>query len=180
MNAGPDGAKAEPPGIGRWLLRTVGTAVILTLLTIILVGPNVPLDKGAWAPPTTGKTLTGEDFHLSAWRGRVVVVNVWATWCPPCLEELPEFAEVARGQPDVAFVALAADSPLEHVQALAARLQLPFAVVAIDGATQKAWNATALPSTYIVDREGRVAWSTRGAIHGHELEAALRSVGAIP
>lgn len=162
----------------RIVIRTVGVAALLALLVMILVGGGQPLGAGTIAPVTRGTTIDGAAFDLAAWKGHVVVVNVWATWCPPCLTELPEFAEAARRWDGVGvrFVGLAADSPAEQIPKLIEKLGVPYPNLPIDGATQRAWNASALPSTFIVRQDGTIAWSVRGAIHGHDLDAALKDI----
>lgn len=162
----------------RTVIRVVGVAALLALLVIILIGGGQPLGAGTLAPTTRGTTIDGTPFDLQAWRGHVVVVNVWATWCPPCLQEMPGFADAARRWDalGVRFVGLAADSPAEHIPRLVEKLQIPYPNLPIDSATQRAWNATALPSTFILRTDGTVAWSVRGAVHGHELDEALRDI----
>lgn len=164
--------------VARIVIRVVGTAALLALLVVILLGGGQPLGAGTTAPPTRGVTVDGVPFDLASWRGHVVVVNVWATWCPPCLQEMPEFADAARrwDKKDVRFVGLAADSPAEKIPFVVDKLAIPYPNLPIDVATQRAWNATALPSTFILRKDGTVGWSVRGAIHGHELDDALADI----
>lgn len=162
----------------RLVLRVIGVAALLALLVISLAGIDQPLRPGTAAPATTGTTLDGQPFDLSLWRGHVVVVNVWATWCGPCLHEMPMLARAAR-QWDVRgvrFVGLAAESRDDDVRRLAERFDLPYPTVRIDGATQLRWNANALPSTFILRADGSVAWSMAGALTKDELDAAITDV----
>jgi|GEM_PF-1280806 len=162
----------------RTVIRVVGVAGLLALLTISLLGGGRPLGDGVKAPETRGQAIDGAPFDLARWRGHVVVVNVWASWCPPCLQELPDFADAARrwDKEGVRFVGLAAESPPDKVVQMAERFQIPYPIVPIDGATQRAWNATSLPSTFIIAADGTVAWSVRGAIHAHDLDEALKEL----
>jgi thiol-disulfide isomerase/thioredoxin len=158
-------------------LRSLALVVIGIVAVFVMVRPQEPLSTGTRAPAVVGTTLTGEPFSLEDLRGRYVVVNIWASWCPPCLQEIPDFIEVARElAPHVVFVGLAADSPRADVEKMTQRLGIPYPIVPIDGKTQRAWGATALPSTYIVDAKGNVVWSVRGGITQDILRDALLSV----
>lgn len=166
----------------RLVIRGVGIVALLALLVLILVGGGRPLAAGVSAPRTVGTTIQGQAFDLAAWKGHVVVVNVWATWCGPCLMEMPDFEEEsqkweARG---VRFVGLAADSKPEDIPPMVQKLGVTFPIVPISSATQRAWNVTALPSTFVVRADGSVAWSVRGAIHGHDLAEVLEDVVGSP
>jgi thiol-disulfide isomerase/thioredoxin len=159
----------------RTVIRVVGVAGLLGILVVSLLGgggaPLVP--AGTPAPTTRGPTLDGGAFDLGAWRGQPVVVNIWATWCAPCMVEMPGFVDVARATPDVRFVGLAAESTPAAVERVAARLQVPYPLVTIDDATQRAWGATAIPATFIVDANGAIVWSVAGAITASELAGAV-------
>jgi cytochrome c biogenesis protein CcmG, thiol:disulfide interchange protein DsbE len=106
---------------------------------------------------------------------------MWATWCPPCLAELPHFATAAaKYQGKVDFIGLAAESPPKDAEALVKRFGLPYPNVLIDGATQTRWNARALPSTYLVDKDGVVRWSVQGAIDGDLLADKIEEALGVP
>jgi thiol-disulfide isomerase/thioredoxin len=162
-------------GAARGVLRLAGIAALLGLLVWIMVGTQRPLEEGRLAPPVeNARGLDGKVGNLSLVRGQPVVVNIWATWCPPCLQEMPEFARASeRYRGRVTFYGLAVDSPRPHVLQLVERMGIPYEIAEIDGATARAWNASSLPSTYILDGEGRIVWSVRGAIDGAVLDKRL-------
>lgn len=156
-------------------VRLVGVAGLLALLVYSIVGGREPLDQGVPAPPVEGlRRLDGSLGNLELAQGRPIVVNIWATWCPPCLQELPMFAAAAKEHgAAVGFYGLAVDSNRQQVLALVARMGITYDIAEIDGATSRAWNATALPSTYILDGAGRIRWSVRGQIDRATLEKHL-------
>lgn len=159
----------------RIVLRIVGVTALLALLVVILLdvgGP--PLAVGTPAPPVEGARLLDGRIASLRWGDRPTVVNVWATWCPPCLAEIPELvASHHRWGERVTFVGLAADSEREQVLATVQRLGMDYEVAEIDARTARQWNITSLPSTFIVGPDGRVAWSMRGQIDGATLDAEL-------
>ncbi len=157
----------------RTIVRAIGVAGMLGILVVSLFDGGDSLPTGSAAPTTTGRTLDGAPFDLAGWQGQPVLVNLWATWCAPCVRELPELAAAARQHGDVRFVGLAVDSPDDDVVQMVARFAVPYPVVRIDGATQAAWKAQAVPVTYLVDAAGNVAWSALGGLSQHDIDAVL-------
>lgn len=190
MGAPAAGAEApelpahEPPGTNQALwrqaamvaTRLVGVTLLLGLLvTALFADSGAPLPAGSAAPsPVRVRALDGRVGAIALDSGTPTVVNVWATWCPPCLQEMPAFASVAaKYGPRVRFVGLAVNSATEDVQQVVLRLGIPYDIAHVDDAAVRAWNATSLPSTYIVDGHGHVVWSIRGAIDAALLEEHL-------
>ncbi len=137
-------------------------------------GPGVT--TGNAAPPLVLPELAGRERALSSLAGRAVVVNFWATWCPPCKEELPELVESwkqLRGR-CVEFLAVTEESAREDVIAEVGRFQVPYPVLVDgDGAVARAWGVTGLPRTFVVDGEGKIRKSFTGRVSRSRLEAAL-------
>jgi len=131
------------------------------------------LSLGARPDSFTLRSADGVETSLSSLRGRVVAVNFWATWCVPCLRELPELTAAHRidGGRCLEVLGVAEESAREDVAA-AAR-QLPYPVV-IDRKAEvaEAWGVTAYPRTFLLDREGRLARVFEGTVDRDQLEAA--------
>lgn len=130
-------------------------------------GPVVAL--GAPAPDFTFPSLAGPPISLSDHRGKVVLVNIWATWCPPCIEELPSLQNLyvkmkEKGQP---FEILAVDIDAlgaEPVRKFVDRFKLTFPIP-LDprGTIKKLYRTTGVPESFIVDPEGRLVEKVIGA-----------------
>lgn len=121
----------------------------------------------------------GKEQPLAQWRGQVLVVNFWATWCPPCREETPEFARIsgeyaAKG---VQFVGISLD-PAEKVVEFQREFQVPYPLL-IGNLEQMELTgdlgnrARALPFTLVLGRDGQVGYVRVGRLPGRELEEAL-------
>lgn len=155
---------------------TLGFALVLAS-TITACPAPAPQEPGVGqpAPRYAGVTLDGTTFELAAHRGEVVLVNVWATWCPPCRDELPELARIHRDFEPERFTVVAIsvdDEDAEpRVRSLARRLDLPFPIV-LDPrshATSR-FLARAFPTSLLVDREGSVVWRRSGLIRPNDNE----------
>jgi peroxiredoxin len=140
---------------------------------------------GAAAPEVTATSLAGEATALTALRGRPVLLNVWATWCEPCRQELPELARLhARFAPrGVQVVAVSVDRQRsrDEIASFVTRRALPFTVWH-DPAdrTSAALGVAALPATLLVDRDGVIRWRSAGAVRADDraLVEALERVAA--
>jgi len=126
------------------------------------------------APELSLRTLAGSAVDLKGLRGKVVVVNFWATWCSPCREELPELAEVWRSRHDRCFelLGVAGLSGRQDVERMSSGI--PYPVLFDEHADAvDAWSVRAFPRTFLLDTEGRVRQVFRGAIRKEELAGAV-------
>ncbi len=123
--------------------------------------------------------LQGNNQPLAQWRGKVLIVNFWATWCPPCREEIPQFIKVqekyrTRG---LVFVGVAVDKK-DAVRAYADEIGINYPVLlgGLDAIelTRKAGNrAGALPFTLIIDRTGKIITTELGGLTQAKLEPII-------
>jgi thiol-disulfide isomerase/thioredoxin len=116
----------------------------------------------------------GKQHKLADYRGRWVVVNYWATWCVPCMQEIPEIADFARAHPRVTVIGVAmdAENPAK-VKQFAAKTGHTFPLVLADDSVQaQLGEPRALPTTRIYDPTGKVVYDRAGRVTRKSLEDA--------
>ncbi|MCK9996436.1 MAG: TlpA family protein disulfide reductase [Candidatus Krumholzibacteria bacterium] len=154
---------------------TIMPALILTLALLAACGEKkdepTPEETtltavGQKAPDFTVPTIFGSPFKLSDHKGKVVLVNWFATWCPPCVEEMPHLQkdvwEKFRG-PDFTMVSIAREETLQVVRPFVLKNELTWPV-ALD-VTRKAYAKYAdayIPRTQVIDREGTIIFQSQG------------------
>jgi cytochrome c biogenesis protein CcmG, thiol:disulfide interchange protein DsbE len=132
------------------------------------------------APSFTRTDLTGKQIRLQHFRGKVVLLNFWATWCGPCLIELPRFGAWQRkyGPAGLQVIAVSMDDDPTPVRNMVRKLQLEFPVVMGDERLGTLYGRVlGLPVTYVIDRKGRVSTCLPGEADLDGLE--LRIEGAL-
>ena len=156
-----------------------GTAFVAGDGSIVLIAP----DERQPAPDLVGPTLEGGEFRLSDHLGDVVVLNVWASWCAPCRAEAPVLEDVWREVKDdgVQFVGLDTRDTEAAALAFLDRYGVTYPnVIDTDGRLQLLFSDTlppqAIPSTLVVDREGRVAGRILGRVTDATLTALIDDV----
>jgi len=138
------------------------TALFLCLITVF-AGPSAaaaPVEPGSEAPDFTLRDLSGKDVALSDFRGKVVLLNFWGTFCPPCRAEMPALENVYRELKDRGFVVLAVsiDRSEKDARSFIAAEHSTFPVL-LDSEKKVYYGkyATfALPLSYLIDTKGRV------------------------
>jgi thiol-disulfide isomerase/thioredoxin len=161
-------------------------------LAAIAVVSALALAAGLWfgqvgkavdppATPLLGITLPdpdGKDQAIAQWKGKVLVVNFWATWCAPCREEMPMFMRIQAEQgAKVQFVGIAVDNA-DKVRDYAADLKLNYPTLiggfgAMELSKTLGNSIMALPFTVIVDRSGKVAHTQLGPLKESQLRSIL-------
>jgi thiol-disulfide isomerase/thioredoxin len=119
------------------------------------------------APAIDLKTLDGQPFRLEELRGKVVLVNFWATWCEPCIEEMPSMQRLRAHLAGAPFeiVAVNDQEGESKIRAFLKRVPLDFPIVRdTDGGVTRAWKARMFPSSYLVDAHGKIRFVLAGAI----------------
>ena len=117
-------------------------------------------------PPLALQDLAGAPRTLADFRGKVVIVNFWATWCEPCLQEMPSMQKLQdRLAPRVAVVAVNFGESAAKVKQFMERLGVKFTVLLDpNGDTPRAWRVRLLPTSYVVGPDGQVRYSVLGEI----------------
>lgn len=144
------------------------------------LGPDT--EKGDVAAAILGSTLNtldGAPQALAAWRGRILVINYWATWCAPCREEIPLFVRLQQeyAVKNVQFIGIAIDQA-DKVRDFAKEFKVdyPLLIAGLDAVelSRKAGNkAGVLPYTLVLDHQGKIAASLVGGISEARMRAQL-------
>lgn len=118
--------------------------------------------------------VQGKAHRLADYKGRWVVVNFWATWCVPCIQEIPEIAAFARSRPDVVVLGVAMDAEdVDKVKRFAAKTGHSYPLVLADEKVEKQLGEPrALPVTRIYDPSGKVIYDRPGKVDKKMLEAS--------
>lgn len=157
----------------RWLKLALVAVTAVVVTQLLVRGADPALEAGA-APPLALPDLEGRRVDLASLRGKVVAVNFWASWCGPCLEEIPELAEVWTAHKDRCFelLGVAEESAIGDVRRAAARIPYP---ILLDERAEALgpWKIQGYPRTYLVDADGKVRRAFQGALSRRQLEDAI-------
>lgn len=143
---------------------------------------DVGAEKGKLAPDFEISDFDGQRHRLSDYRGRVVYVNFWATWCGPCIEELPEIQALEDSNKDVVVITVNRRQPLDDAESFLADLPNPsggrglsFTVNGIDpdDTLYDTYRGLGMPVSYFIDKDGVVSSLFNGQISLEEMEAAV-------
>jgi len=144
-----------------------------SMALLMLTATAFAADAGGPAPACTLAALTGDSTTLSQYKGQVVMVNFWATWCGPCQQEMPLLDQMYKKYKPAGFTLLgvSVDKDASPVKDLMTRKPVSFPVL-LDPANQvsKAYNVQEMPSSVIIDRKGVVRYIHRGYKPGDENE----------
>jgi peroxiredoxin len=143
------------------------------LLTVALLLPFALLsacDRGAH-PAQTGQIAPdfnvsdgSTSIHLASYRGRVVLLNFWATWCEPCVVEMPSLLNLHHDQPDLAILAVSIDEDPYAYSSFIARRHVDLTTVRDPAENAaKLYHSEAWPETYVIDRQGVIRRKFIGA-----------------
>lgn len=172
MSGGPGRAK-RMAGVSSGAKKSIVFFILIAaaaLLLLVLVpkgsrGPRI-IGQGDRAPEFTLTTLDGKRASLSDFRNKVVMVHFWATWCPPCVEEMPTIEKLYRDFPDKDLEILAVsvdEGGPEAVRSFLKTNKLALPVLLDPGAAvSKSYGTYKFPETYILDRSGIVRYKVIG------------------
>ena len=159
------------------IIISVGIIALLQNKNTTFIPPGDPqLGKGTPAPNFTLPDLTGKSVSLTDYRGKVVLLNIWATWCPPCVEEMPSLEKLHQAMKGESFEILTVsldESGAEVVTPFMKKHKLNFpALIDSAGTLKNLYQTTGIPESLIITKDGVILekiigprnWASSGAI----------------
>lgn len=110
-------------------------------------------------------TLDGERTSLEAFRGKVIFLNFWATWCPPCIAEMPNIQDLyhsMKGHGDIAFVMVSLDESAQKAREFISRKEFDFPVYQLAAPRPAVFRTAVVPTTFVVDKQGTIIAKREG------------------
>lgn len=160
--------------------RWFGLAALVAGLAVVASGDGAGATDsgvavvGGRAPKFLLETPAGGDVTLAAYARKPLVMNVFASWCPPCRTELPLIAATARRRaPAIAFLGVDAQESSQIAMTFARKMRLPYPIAIDHGQFAASYGAVSLPVTVFVDARGFVRAIQHGAIDAPTLERDL-------
>lgn len=165
---------------GALLVLTVLTAFALVAprLIAIATGP-LPPGPGVRAPAFSGQLVSGEPTRLSDYQGRIVLLDFWGTWCPPCVASMPHLQSIqdAYAGKDVIVLGVNQDPGQQaKVRRFLERRNLTFPSVMDPGSIHRAYGVYSFPSSFVIDKQGVIRAAFRGPAPEQTLREALDRV----
>jgi peroxiredoxin len=138
-----------------------------------------PANERKPAPEFALKDSTGKMITLKQYRGKIVLLDFWATWCHGCKEEIPWFSDFERtySSKGLAVVGVSLDDDgWKAVTPFLATANIPYRIVVGDDPMAKKYGIETMPDTFLIDRQGRVAAAYTGMVDKGDVEANIRTL----
>ena len=156
----------------------VSVCVILSVLFAAVLATRGQTER-PMAPNFSLTDISGKPLNLTDYRGKVVLLNFWATWCAPCRIETPQFVDLVNryGKQDLAVVGLSLDDDVEPVQEFARQYKVNYQLALGNEKVAESYGGVfSLPITFLIGSDGRVYAKHLGAVDLGALEAELRQL----
>jgi thiol-disulfide isomerase/thioredoxin len=161
--------------------------LVLVLLMLITAcsqsASETEENKRLAAPDLVLQDLAGNTHRIEQYRGQVLLINFWATWCPPCRAEMPSLWRLRKkiGANDFQIVAINMGEDKALITAFMPRSMLEDFIVLQDrkSALLEPWRVTAFPASYLIDRQGRIASTYYGALDWDQPQMVGRIEGLL-
>ena len=156
--------------------RPVHRACALRIAACAVLAVVAGTASSALAPATTApdfalRAMSGPNLRLKEQRGRVVMVNFWATWCAPCRQEMPHLSRLYDKYRGAGFMLFGVnvDEDKDKAAEVVAKLGVTFPILLdTEKTVSKLYDVSTMPSTMIIDRDGKVRYVHRGYLAGYE------------
>ncbi len=150
-----------------WHTEIIGT-LQRGLLATRIIQPDINLDESEFLKAEYNMpliTLDGERTSFQAYEGKTIFLNFWATWCPPCIAEMPNIQKLYESfehNDEIVFVMLSLDENHNNARAFMERKNFTLPVFFLVGRKPSVYNSTAIPTTYVISPDGYIVTEKRG------------------
>jgi cytochrome c biogenesis protein CcmG/thiol:disulfide interchange protein DsbE len=154
------------------------TRLVACALGLLLAGVGLAADSGDVAPDFRLTDFNGRALHLADYRGKLVLLNFWASWCEPCLEEMPRLSTWQRsyGAAGLQVIGISMDDDAAPVERLLANHPVDYPIALGDARLGERYGGIlGLPQSFLIDRQGRILARYKGATDPALMEAAITS-----
>lgn len=154
--------------------RMILVALALLALGAVALAEATPPQVGDACPDFELETLDGGAFRLSDCRGKVVFINIWATWCPPCVAEMPSIQQLAEAHPDdLVVLGVSLDDAAGTVEAFVGGHGYTYPIAMEDAestVSRKLFPTFAVPNSIFLDADGVVTYARPGGLSYAQME----------
>lgn len=157
--------------------KLVFLLVLLAMLSIGAMAVRVGVRIGDSGPDFKLQDLAGKEVSLKDFRGKAVVLNFWATWCPPCRAELPDFQKEHKGARDFVILTVNQQEDKKTVSSFMNKGKYTFPVLLdLKGTVGSLYQVRGIPTTYFIDKKGIIRDVAVGALTGRQLRQRIENL----
>ena len=148
--------------LGGWHTEVIGRLQQAVLYTGIIT-PNEVEEEVIASYDFELKSMDGEIVSFSSFQDKVVFLNFWATWCPPCIAEMPDIHNLYENTSDsVSFVMISLDQDHQKAKDFIKNKEFDFPVYFLNSSLPKTYNTSSIPTTYVISKEGKIKVENHG------------------
>lgn len=145
-----------------WHTEVIGRIQQIVLATGI-IQPSIVVEEKTASYDFVLESMDGSTIPFDSFKGEVVFVNFWATWCPPCVAEMPDIHTLYKDQKDqVRFVMISLDQDEDKARRFVAKKAFEFPIYFLRSPLPSTYNTHSIPTTYVLDKEGKIKVENHG------------------
>lgn len=144
---------------------------LITLMVFIIISFFIFTGCKSSYSDFTLMDLDGNEISLSDFNRKVLILNFWATWCPPCREEIPDFVEVYNEyeSKDVQFIGVS-NEDISTLKSFVEDYDVSYPILIDDANIMGKWGISAIPTTFVFDKNGQIIFKNVGMMTGEQLK----------